>query len=155
MTKSRICSGHWADFVREKHLACYTGNGFCVGTGKNKFMPPRKCEICGAELPEKLFDRAWACTLLDRVLARLRAEQVAEGEAKLFEALKPALMGDLAPSSYTQIARNFGTTEMALSMAVHRLRRRFGKMLREEIASMVASPQEVEEEIAYLLGALR
>jgi RNA polymerase sigma-70 factor (ECF subfamily) len=104
--------------------------------------------------PEKLYDRDWAWTLLDRVLARLRAEQVARGKGKLFEALKPALMGDPPASSYTRMAREFGTTEMALSMAVHRLRRRFRKMLREEIAPMVHSPEEIDDEISYLFRAL-
>jgi DNA-directed RNA polymerase specialized sigma24 family protein len=104
--------------------------------------------------PEKLYDRNWAWTLLDRVLARLRAELEADGKGALFDRLKPALMGEPIRPSSAEVAAEFKLTKPALRMAVHRLRRRFRKLLREEIAPTVASPEEIDDEIRHLFAAL-
>ena len=104
--------------------------------------------------PENLYDRNWAWTLLDRVLARLRADDEAAGKGALFDRLKPALMGERIKPSLADVAAEFNTTETALRMAVHRLRRRFRKLLREEIAPTVANPEEIDDEIRHLFAAL-
>jgi RNA polymerase sigma-70 factor (ECF subfamily) len=103
--------------------------------------------------PEKLFERQWAIAVLQQVLARLRTEFAAEEKAMLFDRLEPFLMGD---SSVTQAeaAAELAMTENAVKKAVHRLRRRFRQQLREEIAHTVASPEEIDEEIQYLMRCL-
>jgi RNA polymerase sigma-70 factor (ECF subfamily) len=104
--------------------------------------------------PEKLFDRHWALRLLERVLARLRDEHVAAGKAELFDRLKGFLTGDSAAVPYGEVAAALGTTDGAVKVAVHRLRRRFRDTLVEEIAETVSDPADIEAEIAHLLKAV-
>ena len=104
--------------------------------------------------PERLFDRRWALAVLDQVLARLHLEYAQAGKAVLFETLKDCLTPRRGRLSYAQLAESLGMTEGALKTAVHRLRRRYRDVLRDEIAQTVDSPAEVDEEIAYLLNCL-
>ena len=103
--------------------------------------------------PERIFERQWALTLLDQVLARLQTEMAAEGKAALFDALKGHLTGSHL-AGYATTAARLGMTEGAVKVAAHRLRQRYRELLREEIAQTVASPDEVEEEIRYLFACL-
>lgn len=104
--------------------------------------------------PDRLFDRSWALTLLQRVLDRLQAELVNLGKASLFEHLKERLLdhGDSPP--YAEIAQRLGASETSLRATVSRLRRRFGELLRHEIAHTVASRDDVEEEVRQLFAAV-
>jgi RNA polymerase sigma-70 factor (ECF subfamily) len=104
--------------------------------------------------PEKLFERQWATTLLDQVLGRLRQEFLQTGKTELFESLKVFLTGEKRAGAYAILAAELGTTEAALKMAVSRLRRRYGQLLREEIGRTVSSPDEVEGELRALFAAL-
>jgi DNA-directed RNA polymerase specialized sigma24 family protein len=104
--------------------------------------------------PERLFERQWALTLLERVLARLEAEAAAAGKDALFARLRPALQGDgLAPSSHA-IAAELGLSAGAVRVAAHRLRDRYRALLREEVARTTDDPAAVDQEIADLLAAL-
>jgi RNA polymerase sigma-70 factor (ECF subfamily) len=105
--------------------------------------------------PAKIFDRRWATILLDEAMARLSKECQADQKGNLFEAVKPLLSGDSAGASYAEIARSLNMTEGALKVAVHRLRQRYGDLVRAEIAQTVADPKEVDQELHYLLAALR
>lgn len=96
---------------------------------------------------DKLLDRQWAIALLDQVLVRLASEQVAG-----FEHLKVYLTAGTEAVPYTEVAVKLGTTEGAVKVAVHRLRRRYRKLLREEIAHTVASPAEIDDEIRHLFA---
>ena len=104
--------------------------------------------------PEKLFERQWALTVLERVLARLQEELGADGKSALFEGLKPFLTGGRPAASYAEAAVELKMTEGAIKVAVHRLRRRYRQLLKEEIAHTVASPEEIDDEIRYLLACL-
>ncbi len=103
--------------------------------------------------PDKLYDRAWAVTLLEQVIARLREESVAEGKAGLFEQLKPYLTVGKSAIPYAQAAAALKLTEGAVRVTVHRLRRRYRELLREEIAQTLTDPAQVEEEIRALFSA--
>ncbi len=103
--------------------------------------------------PDKLFDRAWAVTLLERVIVRLRDEAVAEGKCGLFDQLKSFLMADKSSIPYATAATKLGLTEGAVRVAVHRLRRRYRAMLREEIRQTLSDPAQLEEEMRALFGA--
>ncbi len=105
--------------------------------------------------PEKLFERRWALTLLNTVLARLRAEFEAEGKLEQFEALKSSLAGERRGVPYAEIAAHLRTSEGAVKVAVHRLRQRYRALLREEIAQTVSTPEEIEAEIRALFSALQ
>jgi RNA polymerase sigma-70 factor (ECF subfamily) len=103
---------------------------------------------------EKLFARRWALTVLEQVLARLRADYVAAGKDVLFERLKRCLTGEENMAPYAQLARELQMTEGAIKVAVHRLRERYGALLRAEIAQTVDRSEDVDEELRYLLSAV-
>jgi RNA polymerase sigma-70 factor (ECF subfamily) len=106
------------------------------------------------ETPERIFDRRWALTLLDRVLSRLKAEMVPSGREAQFDRLKTYLTGDQPQLSYAQTAGDLGMSEGAVKVAVHRLRRHFRDLLRDEIAQTVSSPEEIEDELRHLWSAV-
>jgi RNA polymerase sigma factor (sigma-70 family) len=103
---------------------------------------------------ERIFDRSWALTLLDRVLDGLRSEYAAAGRAATFEELRAVLTRGPDTGSYAPIAVRLGTTEGAVRVAVHRLRRRYGILLRQEIAGTVDDPNEIDDEIRSLFASL-
>ena len=103
--------------------------------------------------PDKLYDRAWAVTLLERVISRLRGENAADGKALLFEKLKPFLMLGQSEIPYTEAAAGLAMTEGAARVAVHRLRRRYRELLREEIGQTLSDPAQAEEEMRALFSA--
>jgi RNA polymerase sigma-70 factor (ECF subfamily) len=103
---------------------------------------------------EKIFERRWALTLLERVLQRLRRQYVASGRENLFEQLKPTLTEASHTVRYADIAARLGTSEGAVKVAVHRLRHQYREVLRAEIAETVSAPEEVEDELRNLFAAL-
>jgi RNA polymerase sigma-70 factor (ECF subfamily) len=104
--------------------------------------------------PEQSFERRWAVTLIRRVMENLRAEHAARDRLTVFEALQPHLTGEPAPGEYERLAAQLAMETGALKVALHRLRRRFGELLRQEVAYTVARPDEVEAEIRHLLTVL-
>jgi RNA polymerase sigma-70 factor (ECF subfamily) len=101
--------------------------------------------------PDVLFDRRWALTILERAQQRLREECVEAGREALHDELvRPAW--ETVP--YAELGVRWGMTESAIKSAAHRLRRRLGELLREEIARTVCSPAELDEEIRYLMRVL-
>ena len=107
------------------------------------------------ETPERVFDRLWALTLLERVVARLQAETTARGNPpSRFDLLKAYLTGDEPQLSYAQTASELGISEAAVKVAVHRLRRRFRDLVCDEISHTVSSPAEVEAELRHLWSAV-
>ena len=106
------------------------------------------------DTPERQFERKWALIALDRALRRLRDECEQDGKGEMGEALLPYLTdtGDLP--SYRVIAAELQLTEGAVKVAVHRLRRRYGAILRLEIAETVTDPEEIESELRELLRAV-
>jgi DNA-directed RNA polymerase specialized sigma24 family protein len=105
------------------------------------------------ETPERIFERRWALSMLDRVVERLRNEFVQHGRAEHFERLKMFLLGQ-SDAPYAALAREMNTSEGALKVAIHRLRKRYRDLFRQEIADTVADPAEVESELRYLAAVL-
>ena len=104
--------------------------------------------------PDKAFDKQWALRLLETVLTRLEQEYQREGKAALFGLLKKSLTGTRESQPYAELAASMSMSEGAIKVAVHRLRRRYRDLIREEIAQTVASPEEVDSEMRHLLVAL-
>ncbi len=104
--------------------------------------------------PDIAFDREWALTLLERVINRLREECVADGKAPLYEQSKGYLMVGEVAIPYGEAARALGVEEGTVRVAVHRLRKRYRALLRDEIAHTVADPAQVAEELRSLRTVL-
>jgi RNA polymerase sigma factor (sigma-70 family) len=102
--------------------------------------------------PDKLFDRHWAETLIDRAFARLREEYAERGKERLFENLKDVLAGDDNRPGHREIARELDMTVGAVGVALYRMRGRYANALREEIAQTLARSEDVDEEIRGLFG---
>lgn len=104
--------------------------------------------------PEAAFDREWIVTLLANVLRLLGEECQAAGKGALFEDLYGHLQGELRGTPFAEVAARHGMTEGAVKVAAHRLRQRYGELLRGEIARTVGGPAEVEEELRVLLSII-
>jgi RNA polymerase sigma factor (sigma-70 family) len=130
------------------------GNGIFLSLDGDRAGTHSRLEPGDDLTPEKIFDRRCALVLLEQTMARLRDECGRNGKRQLFQHLKGVLSGEKGGLSYTAIAAQLGTTEGAMKVAVHRLRQRYGELLREEIAQTVASPEQIDEEIRSLFAAL-
>jgi len=108
---------------------------------------------CGQKAPDAAFDREWALALLERVVVRLGEESAADGKTERFERMKPFLTMGKGEIPYATAAAALEMDEGALRVAVHRLRKRYRELLKEEIAHTLSDPAMVEEELAVLLGA--
>lgn len=104
--------------------------------------------------PELLYDRTWALAVLERVMAQLAAEYDTAGRKALFEALQPHLSRASGRPGYTRLGESLGMSEGAVTVAVHRMRRRYGELLRGEVAATVSSPEEVDDEIRHLMAVV-
>jgi RNA polymerase sigma factor (sigma-70 family) len=106
------------------------------------------------ETPERIFERRWALSVLDRVVEKLRNEFVQHGRPEHFERLKVFLLGQSDARPYAALAGEMNMSEGALKVAIHRLRKRYRELFRQEIADLVADPAEVESELRFLVAAL-
>lgn len=109
-------------------------------------------EHAGGLTPEEHYETRWALEVLARAIQRLGSEQDTTGRGEQWRRLQGHLTGDEIP--YATLAAELGTTDGALRVAVHRLRRRLGELLREEVAQTVAASSDVDEEIRHLLSVI-
>jgi len=111
-------------------------------------------EPVSEETPERQFERRWALTVLDQALGLLRREYTRQGKATVFECLQKYLKQNPASERYWQEALDLNTTPGAVDVAVHRLRQRYGEMIRKEVARTVATDADVDEEYHNLRNLL-
>jgi RNA polymerase sigma-70 factor (ECF subfamily) len=104
--------------------------------------------------PETIFERRWAWAVLERTMSALRREYTSENKAELFEQLEGFLPGGRGTVSRADLAVKRGVSVGAIDVAVHRLRQRFGALLREQVLETVSSEEEVKEEIRHLISVL-
>ncbi len=104
--------------------------------------------------PERIYERRWAMTLLERALSRLRSEHVTVGKCDHFDELKVFLGAEDRKVSNEEVAEKLGMTEGAVKVSVHHLRRRCREILREEIGQTVVGSEEVDDELRQLFSAL-
>jgi len=104
--------------------------------------------------PERLYQRRWALTLLDRVVRRLEEENTRTGRAEMFARLKEYLTAGQDSRPYREVAAALGMAEGAVKVAVHRLRRRYRELLKAEIAQTVADPADIDDELRELFSAV-
>ena len=102
--------------------------------------------------PEQIYEREWAMTLLARVMDRLQSEHEEAGKSKQFELLKSFIIGQYSEQTYSDVAESLGSSEAAMKMSAHRMRRRYRELLRDEISHLVATPEDIDEEIHNLFG---
>jgi RNA polymerase sigma factor (sigma-70 family) len=104
---------------------------------------------------DQIYERRWAMTVLDQVLARLEEEHRAAGKLQLFEQLQKSFTDEPDRCSQVNIAHDLGMTENAVYQAFHRFRQRYRELLREEVAHTVAVAVDIEDELRHLIAVLR
>jgi RNA polymerase sigma factor (sigma-70 family) len=104
---------------------------------------------------ERIYERRWASTLLDRVLSRLEDQYRTRGNAVLFDSFNQLLGDEPGAPSQADIAAELGMSQNAVSQAFHRFRQSYQSLLREEIANTVATPGDIENELRYLIAVIR
>jgi RNA polymerase sigma-70 factor (ECF subfamily) len=138
---------------RDRQRAVKRGGGTVVtlefSTGEDWYQR----EPSHDETPERIFERRWALAMLNRVVEKLRSEFVHLGRPEHFERLKVFLLGH-SDAPYAALAQEMKTSEGALKVAIHRLRKRYRELFRQEIADTVTDPAEVESELRYLAAVL-
>ena len=103
---------------------------------------------------DRIYDRQWALILLANTLKKLEAEFVAADKGSDFETLKPCLLAEHATTDYGSLAQKLGVNAGAARVAVHRLRKRFRQLYREEISQTLSDSSELEAELRHLAAAL-
>lgn len=111
-------------------------------------------ELATSLAPDLLFEKQWAITLLDTVMAKLREAYARDGREAIFEALKGRFSADGDPALLATAAAQLGMSETAVKVALHRMRERYRNLLRSQIALTVDTPAEVDEEIMHLFKAI-
>jgi DNA-directed RNA polymerase specialized sigma24 family protein len=147
---THFLANEWDRSQTQKRGGEYTTLSFDFGFGEETYHREPYHELT----PEALFAHQWATALLDRVLGGLSDEYARKGRGAQFERLKTFLTGDQDRGECRQVAEELGMSDAALRTAVHRLRHRYGELLRQEIAATVADAEEVDDEIRFLLAAL-
>jgi len=112
-------------------------------------------DLSQADSPERAYYRSWLESLLNSTLELLRGEYAQAGKLELFQRIQPHLAGAGDESSYMRIADQMGLSLGAVTTSVHRMRRRYGELLREGIAQTVQTPEEIDDEIAFLFSTCR
>jgi RNA polymerase sigma factor (sigma-70 family) len=137
----------------DRHRAQKRGSGAVLplefSSGEERYQR----EPAHDETPDRIFERRWALSVLDRVVEKLRDEFVHHGRPEHFERLKVFLLGQ-SDTPYAALAREMNTSEGAIKVAIHRLRKRYRELFRQEIADTVADSAEVESELRFLAAVL-
>lgn len=136
---------------RDRASALKRGGGWpCLSLDAGEAEARYGGEHVDDETPDRLFGQRWALALLDQVMARLAADYADTGRAELFRLLEPFLVEGARTRTYAAAAEELHLSEAAVRKAVQRLRQRYGRLFREEIAHTLAEPAEVEDELRYL-----
>jgi RNA polymerase sigma factor (sigma-70 family) len=148
-----------------KHfLADESRHAMAVKRGKGQRLIPlddiRERECVDVERSDRLtadqiYERRWALTVLEQVLARLRDEYRSAGNVRFFDQMKKMLLDEPGRPSQAQIASEFDMTENAVKQAFYRFRQRYQTLLREEISHTVAMPSDIEDELRHLIAVVR
>jgi len=137
----------WQKARTVKRGGNYSGLPFEAGKAEERYQLEGRVEAN----PETLFERRWALDLLERTVDRLRHEAADSGRGAVFRQLECCLLGERPGETYAQLGSRLGLSETAVKVTVHRLRRRYRELLREEVAHTVTRPEELEAEMQYLL----
>jgi RNA polymerase sigma-70 factor (ECF subfamily) len=147
---SRFLSDEWDKMRAQKRGGGVIHVPVQVDTAETRYghEPADNCT------PEQCYEHQWALTLLDDVLQRLRTEYEHAGKGELFAWLNSCLVGSRETRPYAELAVQLRMNEGAVKMAVHRLRQRYRKLLRAEIAETMAATEDVDEELRHLFAVL-
>lgn len=125
-----------------------------IESGGTETSPGMQLPDPSSGVPDSYFDHQWALAVLDRALSAVQASYQEPPKAKQFELLKPWLVGDSKQLSQSEVAAELDMSTGAIKVAIHRLRKLFREAVQDEIAQTVADPDDVSEELRYLIEVL-
>jgi RNA polymerase sigma-70 factor (ECF subfamily) len=148
----RVTMKHYLINEAEKERAMKRGGGVVpVSLDTEEAEQRYRFEPVDRLTPEQVYERRWALTLLGRVLERVGLEYEEEGSGARFDALKGYLTGEEPHFKYQEVAQSLEMSQPAVRAWVRRMRQRFGRLLRSEIAETVVDPQDIDDEVRHLL----
>jgi RNA polymerase sigma-70 factor (ECF subfamily) len=130
------------------------GGASFISLDRDKAEDEYRLQLGAPDTPETLFERQWALTLLDRVLDQLRTEWTYSHRAGAFELLQPWIVGECSEGGYAELGARLQCSVGAARVAVHRLRQRYRQVLQESISETVSSPEEISDELSYLMSVV-
>jgi RNA polymerase sigma-70 factor (ECF subfamily) len=143
-------SNEWRKASAQRRGGGYAPVQFDTSIAESRYVADNPAGL----VADETFDRQWALTLLDLTLNRLEGEFVKVGRLVHFEALKSCLMAERGAIDYAWVAKQLGVNEGAARVAVHRLRKRFRDIYREEISQTLADGTDLDAELHHLAAAL-
>lgn len=147
---NHFLANEWKHSQRQKRGGGHTHFSLDEAMAEGRYQH----EPAGNFTPEKAFERRWAEALLQGVLDRLRDEWENNETARRFDDMKPFLIEGRDAAPFAEAALRLNVTEASLKWAVHKMRKRYGEIFREEIANTVSSPEEIEDEIRHLFSVM-
>jgi RNA polymerase sigma factor (sigma-70 family) len=138
----------------DKASAQRRGGGLAQAQFDTAFAESRFAADSQTLAPDEAFDRQWALTLIDLTVSRLRAEFAASGKSSDYDMMKNCLLAVRGAIDYAGVAKQLGVNEGAARVAVHRLRKRFREIYREEISQTLTDGADIETEMSHLAAAL-
>lgn len=130
------------------------GSVSTISLGNVDFEARYNREQLAGESPDRIFERSWVASLLKRVHMQLQSDYQRAGKTELFELLEPHLMHRDEALSRADICRRTNLSAAAVAMSLHRMRRRYGELLREEIAATLDNPAEIDDELRALMAII-
>lgn len=147
------------NFMANQHRAAETvrrgGAVTILSLTTTDFRARYEREPLDPETPELVYERSWVEELLARVRRRLSLDYQRAEKQQIFDLLEPHLTHSDDALPRAEIGRQLQLSAAAVNMSIHRMRRRFGELLREEVAATVDDPADVEDELRELMAALR
>ena len=141
----------WTKAHAQKRGSGRSAVSFDAMTGEGRYLLEPVDDVTA----EKIFERRWATTVLDQAMSHLRQECIENGKENLFRQLEGLLSGEKGEVPYAEVAESLKMSEGAIKVVVHRLRQRYGELVRAEIAQTVVNPEQAAEELQYLFAVLR
>ena len=138
----------WSRAHRQKRGGQFTFISLDQQTPEERY----RLEPADNDTPEKKFLRNWALAVLKQAMTALQNECEASGKGALFREVKGLLTGEGNVGAYTEMGGRLGMAEGAMYVAVHRLRQRYGELVRHVIGQTVSRPEEIDEEIQDFAG---
>jgi RNA polymerase sigma factor (sigma-70 family) len=149
------CLKHFLSNQRKRDMAEKRGGGKVdisleayVQTGENRY----RLEPHDNLTPESIYEKQWALTVFNQALARLQREFEEKGKKERFAFLEPFLLEDKTGTPYSELAARIGMSESALKVAIHRIKRRFLDLLRDQISHTVSRTDQIDKELQYLMS---
>lgn len=148
------CLKHWVSKERDRAEAQKRG-GHLSFVSLDELQSESQLPAAPELSPEEVYERRWAMAVIEQTIGRLREEYAVSARSELFTAIEPYLSGSRIAAPYAVVAARLNLSESGVKMNVQRMRRRFGELLREEVAQTVSRADEVDEEIRTLFASLR